>query len=264
MRKNAIKEKLKNGEVAIGTFVTFRSATMVEICGHAGFDFVILDAEHGPLTPQSCEDLVRAADVTGMTPIVRVTRNDPQEILRYLDIGALGVQIPMVRTEEDARRAVEATKYHPLGHRGMGGARASAWGMKGGFAQYAEDANRETMVIIQIETKEAVKNISAILSVEGVDAILIGRLDLSQDLGILGKDQEPQISEIVDRIIDEAQSTDVAVGLFELDPQLASQYASRGVHLLETWVGYFLAKAAAGYMKQVRGEAPGHVSKGAV
>ncbi|MFQ5610580.1 MAG: HpcH/HpaI aldolase/citrate lyase family protein [Anaerolineae bacterium] len=264
MRKNVAKEKLKKGEVVIGTFVTFRSATMVEICGHAGFDFVIIDAEHGPLTPESCEDLVRAADVTGMTPIVRVTRNHPAEILRYLDIGALGVQIPMVRTADDARRAVEAVKYHPLGQRGLGGARASAWGMKGGFGQYLADANRETMVIIQIETKEAVENISAILAVEGVDAILIGRLDLSQAYGIPGQSHDPLISETVERLINEAQAAGVAVGLFELDPQRAVQYKSRGVRLFETWLGYFLARAAAGYMQQVRGDATGSVPGGEV
>ena len=262
MRKNTTTEKLKKGEVVIGTFVTFRSATMVEICGHAGFDFVVIDAEHGPLTPESCEDLVRAADVTGMTPIVRVTQNHPKEILRYLDIGALGVQIPMVRTADDARRAVEAVKYHPRGRRGMGGARASAWGMKDGFGQYIIDSNQETMVIIQIETKEAVDNISAILAVEGVDAILIGRLDLSQAYGIPGQSHDPLIANAVERLIDAVQDTGVAVGLFELDPQQARHYTSRGVQLFETWLGYFLARAAAGYMQQVRGEAARSVPRG--
>jgi 4-hydroxy-2-oxoheptanedioate aldolase len=264
MRKNVAKEKLKRGEAVIGTFVTFASPTLVEICGHAGFDFVILDAEHGPLTPGTCEDMVRAADMTGMTPIVRVTQNHPKEILRYLDIGALGVQIPMVKTADDARRAVEAVKYHPLGQRGMGGARASAWGMKGGFASYIEDANRETMVIIQIETREAVENISDILAVEGVDAILIGRLDLSQAFGIPGRSQDPLITDIVEKIIHAAKGSGIAVGLFELDPQSAIQYKRRGVQLFETWVGYFLVKAAAGYMQQVRGEAAEPVQAGAV
>jgi len=260
MRKNITKEKLKNGEVVIGTFVTFPSPTIVEICGHAGFDFVILDAEHGPLSPGSCEDLVRAADVTGMTPIVRVTYNHPKLILRYLDIGALGVQIPMVRTAEDARLAVEAVKYFPQGKRGMGGARTSAWGMKGGFANYVVESNQETMVIIQIETEEAVENVDEIASVEGVDALLIGRLDLSQAMGIPGKTEDPIMVKAVDRIIDAAQNAGIGVGLFELDAQRASQFVGRGVHMYETWLGYFLSKAAAAYMQQVRGEAARPVS----
>lgn len=264
MRKNATKEKLKRGETVIGTFVTFPSAAVVEMCGHIGFDFVILDAEHGPLTPDTCEDMVRAADVSGMTPIVRVTQNHPKEILRYLDIGALGVQIPMVRTAADARSAVEAVKYHPLGQRGMGGARVSAWGMKGGFAQYIEDANRETMVIIQIETKEAVENIADILAVDGVDAILIGRLDLSQAFGIPGQSQDPLITNIVEKVIEAAAGSRVAVGLFESDPQSAIRYQGRGVQLFETWVGYFLAKAAAGYLQKVRGEVAEPLQAGAV
>jgi 4-hydroxy-2-oxoheptanedioate aldolase len=253
MRKNSTKEKILNGETVVGTFVTFPSATVVEICGHAGFDFVILDAEHGPLTPSNCEDLIRAADVTGMTPIVRVTYNHPKIILRYLDIGALGVQIPMVRTADDARRAVEAVKYYPQGQRGMGGARASAWGMKGGFGNYIVESNRETMVIIQIETKEAIDNIAEIVSVEGVDAVLIGRLDLSQAMEIPGRTDDPMITTAVDRIIDAAQSAGVAIGLFELDAQRAIEYKARGVQLYETWLGYFLAKAAGTYMQQVRG-----------
>ncbi len=262
MRKNVTKEKLKKGEVVIGTFVTFPSATTVEICGHAGFDFVLLDAEHGPLSPGACEDLVRAADVTGMTPIIRVP--DLEDLPRYLDIGALGVQIPMVRTADDVRRVVEAVKYPPVGQRGLGGARASAWGMKGGFGQYVVDSNRETMVIVQIETKEAVENISAILAVEGLDAVLIGRLDLSQSLGMLGKTEDPVISEMVERVINAARGTGVAVGLFELNPQRASQYAGRGVQLFETWIGYFMAKSSADYMQQVRGASTAPVTEGAL
>ncbi len=262
MRKNVTKEKLKKGEVVIGTFVTFPSATTVEICGHAGFDFVLLDAEHGPLSPGTCEDLVRAADVTGMTPIVRVP--DLEDLPRYLDIGALGVQIPMVRTADDVQRVVEAVKYPPLGGRGLGGARASAWGMKGGFGQYVVDSNRETMVIVQIETKEAVENISAILSVEGLDAVLIGRLDLSQSLGMLGKTEDPVISEMVEHVIDAARGTGVAVGLFELNPQRASQYTGRGVQLFETWIGYFMAKSSADYMQQVRGASTAPVAEAAL
>jgi len=254
MRKNRAKEKIMNGEVVVGTFVTFPSATIVEICGHAGFDFVVLDAEHGPLSPGDCEDLVRAADVTGMTPIVRVPQNHPKIILRYLDIGALGVQIPMVKTADDARRAVEAVKYHPQGQRGMGGARASAWGMKGGFGNYIVESNRETMVIIQIETKEAIENIADIVSVEGVDAVLIGRLDLSQAMEMPGKTHDPIITSAVDHIIDEAQNAGVAIGLFELDAKRANQYKARGVQLFETWLGYFLSRAAGEYMQQVRGD----------
>ncbi len=264
MRKNVTKEKIKNGEVVVGTFVTFPSATIVEICGHAGFDFVVLDAEHGPLSPGDCEDLVRAADVTGMTSIVRVTKNDPKIILRYMDIGAQGVQIPMVKTADDARRAVEAVKYYPHGKRGMGGARASAWGMKGGFGNYLVESNQETLVIIQIETKEAVDNITEIVSVEGVDAVLIGRLDLSQAFEIPGKTDDLIISNAVDRVIDAAQNARVAIGLFELDAQRANHYKTRGVQFFETWLGYFLAKSAGEYMQKVRGDEVKIISKEAL
>jgi 4-hydroxy-2-oxoheptanedioate aldolase len=264
MKKNLLKEKLQKGKVVIGTFVTFPSPTIVEICGHAGFDFIVIDSEHGPLNPGNCEDLVRAADVTGMTSIVRVTTNHPKVILRYLDIGADGVQIPMVRTADDAQRAVDAVKYFPQGKRGLGGARSSAWGMKGGFINYLGESNKETMVIIQIETKEAVDNITEIVSVEGVDAVLIGRLDLSQAMGIPGKTDDPMITDAVERTIAAAQSAGISIGLFELDAQRATQYKSQGVQMYQTWLGYFLSKAAAQYMQQVRGDEIRPVSKEAL
>lgn len=259
--KNKTKEKLKNGEIVVGTFVTFPSPTVVEICGHAGFDFVLIDAEHGPLSPGSVEDMIRAADVTGMTPIVRVTYNHPKVILRYLDVGAQGVQIPMVKTAEDARQAVEAVKYYPEGKRGAGGARASAWGMKGGFDQWIIDSNRETLVIIQIETKESVDNVAEILAVEGVDVLLIGRLDLSHAYGIPGKTTDPIITDAVDKVISAAKGTGVSVGVFELDEDRATKFVEQGVQLFETWVGYFISKAAAGYLQKVRGDTPRKVSK---
>ncbi len=105
MRKNAIKEKLKAGQPVLGAFVNFHSPAVVEICGYAGVDFVIVDAEHGPMEPRDCEEMVRAADAVGITPIIRVGQNVQQVILRYLDIGALGVQMPMINTRADAELA---------------------------------------------------------------------------------------------------------------------------------------------------------------
>jgi 4-hydroxy-2-oxoheptanedioate aldolase len=170
----------------------------------------------------------------------------------------------MVKTADDARRAVEAVKYYPEGQRGMGGARASAWGMKGGFGNYLVESNRETMVIIQIETKEAIENIAEIVSVEGVDVVLIGRLDLSQAMEIPGQTHDPIITEAVDHIIEEAQKAGVAIGLFEFDAQRANEYKARGVQLFETWLGYFLSRAAGDYMRQVRGGETKDLSGGAM
>ena len=119
MPENKLKAKFKNGEVALGPFVNINSGAMIEIAAYAGFDFVILDTEHGPLDILSAEDLCRVAYGVGITPIVRVRENDPPQILRALDIGAGGVQVPQICTKSDAEAVIHAAKYSPLGMRGV-------------------------------------------------------------------------------------------------------------------------------------------------
>src|SRR3972149_3786215 len=129
MRKNVVKAKLKAGEPCFGAFANFPSPNVVEILGICGLDFVIIDAEHGPMDIQTCEEMVRAADVVGITPIIRVAQNLPQVIWRYLDIGALGVQLPMINTRADAEIAVRSVKYYPTGKRGLAMVRAASYGL---------------------------------------------------------------------------------------------------------------------------------------
>jgi 4-hydroxy-2-oxoheptanedioate aldolase len=202
MLTNAVKGKLSRGEAVIGVFLGTSDARFVELCGYAGFDYVLLDAEHFPLSDSDVEHLVRAAEVVGIPAFVRVAANRPEIIRRVLDVGAWGVMIPQVRSAEEATAAVAATKYAPLGTRGAAVSRVAGSGTTTSFREWAEISNRETMVIIQIETREAVDRLNDILQVEGVDAFEIGRSDLSQSLGLPGLPSDLLVRAYVDKAVE--------------------------------------------------------------
>ena len=181
MRENTLKQKLQAGNAAFGVMITFPSPQVVEMLGSLGFDWVLIDNEHGSITVENSEDLIRASELTGIAPIIRPVSNKPEIIAPFLDRGAWGVQIPHVNTAEEARAAVDAVKYHPLGHRGMfSGSRPAGYGLSGSTADYVEEANRNTLVCLMLEEVEAIENLEEMVEVEGVDVFFIGSGDLSQ------------------------------------------------------------------------------------
>src|SRR5579871_4193019 len=190
------------GEPVFGLIVNFASPWFIDAAGLGGFDFVMLDAEHGPLSPGSTEPMVRAAEAAGLSPLVRVPANIPHEILRYLDIGAAGVQIPHLETAEETRAAVDAARYPPEGHRGLAAiTRAADYGAAVPTRKYMEIANREIAVLAMVETAKAVANIDAIAATPGVDAVIIGPGDLSASLGHGGDRSAPAVRDAIAHII---------------------------------------------------------------
>ena len=190
MAENLLKNKLSNGDVAIGPFVNLSSGALIEIAAYSGFDFVILDTEHGPLDIPTCEDLCRVAHGVDITPIVRVRENDPAQILRALDIGAGGVQVPQICNKADAEAVVRSAKYSPLGMRGVSPyTRAARYFADGGTI--FERLNASSMILIHIEGVEGLENLEEIISVPGLDVIFLGPYDLSQSLGIPGQVNDP-------------------------------------------------------------------------
>ncbi len=182
MYNNPLKEKLAGGQLALGTFVNFYAPTLVEIIGYAGVDFIIIDDEHGTFSYPQIEELVRAADFAGVTPIVRVSY-DNSAIQKALDRGAKGVQVPMVNTKADAEAVVRRVKFPPLGTRGTAySVRAARFGEYKG-KEYLDAADNNTLVVIHIETPEAVKNFEEIVSVPGIDVAFVGPTDLSVSMG---------------------------------------------------------------------------------
>ena len=159
--RNSVKAKLKAGKSVFGFRMDFVSPYIVEILGKTGFDFVYFDCEHGPMSEESCDEMIRAAELVGIVPLVRTPSIEPAAILRYLDSGAMGVIIPHCHNRTVAKNAVKAVKYPPAGDRGMGG---RSFVLSGKSVQdYVRDANEETLIIVMIEDPEAMDNLPEIL-----------------------------------------------------------------------------------------------------
>lgn len=176
--QNRFKARLQKGETVIGTFVGLGHLDVTEILSRLGFDWLLLDAEHGPLSFETMQQMIQAMNGSDCIPIVRPQWNDLVQIKRILDIGAYGVLIPWVNSKEEAENAVRACKYPPEGIRGFGPRRAGRFD-----PHYFETANDEILIAVQIETVQALKNLDEILSVPGIDACYIGPSDLSCSLG---------------------------------------------------------------------------------
>lgn len=191
-----LKERLKKGDVVLGTFSSIPSASVVEVIGHSGLDFIIIDTEHGPVSIESAENLVRAAEVAKMEPIIRVSHNEPHMILRALDIGACGIQVPHVSTKKEAASVIEYSKYHPKGKRGFSPfTRAAKYGIEA--KGHAARSNENTVVVVNVEGIEGIKNLNEIAGVPDIDVIFIGPFDLSQSLGKPGDVYDPEVIKLI-------------------------------------------------------------------
>ncbi|MGI5840091.1 MAG: HpcH/HpaI aldolase family protein [bacterium] len=232
MKKNRLREIMQAGGNVIGLFISTPDPSIVEVLGYAGFDFGIMDMEHGPNDTVVAENMMRAADVTGMTPVVRVTTNHPSLILRALDSGAMGVIIPQVNDYESALQAAKSARYAPAGIRGMAlGTRATKYGVYG-RDEYLKFAAEEPLVIVQAETKESMENLPEILKISLIDMIFIGPTDLSQSLGYPGKIDQPEVQAAVHSIVKTARAAGKFVGLFVRSVDEAKYWAEQGVQFL--------------------------------
>ena len=201
--KNMLKEKLAQGVKPLGTFVGTGSAAVVECLGCAGLDFVILDNEHSPIEAETTAELVRAAERRSITPLARVREISRPAILKLLDVGVQGLIIPDVHSAEDVRRIVSYAKYAPVGQRGFCPSRKDGWGtdMPGSVADVMAHFNRETLVIPQCETAEALADIEHIAAMDGVDGIFVGPFDLSISMGMPGQFDAPEFQAAVTRSV---------------------------------------------------------------
>ena len=252
MRPNALKQKLRAGGIAVGCFVGYPSAETVEICGLAGYDFVLIDAEHGPITPESAYHMVLAAEASGTTPLVRVWQNAQPVILRYLDSGAAGVMVPQVNSADEAAAVVRAVKYHPHGRRGMAGVRAAGFGVRQSLPEYIEEANQETMVIVQVENVRAVEALPQILEVPGIDVLFVGPADLSQSMGFPGQLDHPEVQATIDHIIKTAEGHDVTLAMIAGSAEVANREIARGFRMIGASAGALLASASRQLLANVK------------
>lgn len=252
MRENHLKRKLQQGEVVLGPFMNCSYPAFIEICGHAGFDFAVIDMEHGPLHTLVAEDLCRAADCVGLAPVVRVRKNDAAQIQRALDIGSAGVQVPQIETQADAEAVVRSAKYNPIGSRGLSfGTRAGVYTAAG--TNITDRLNEESLVIVHVEGSQGVQNLEAIVSVPHIDVIFLGPYDLSQSLGIPGQVQDPRVTDLMQSAVRTIRNAGKAAGTFTDNPEIAQHWIDVGVQYIGLGidVSIFL-KACQSLVKAVR------------
>jgi 2-dehydro-3-deoxyglucarate aldolase len=230
LNPNEVKQMLMRGETAYGTWVTIGNPEIAEILANAGFDWLVFDTEHAPLSLETIEWMMQATAASRIVPFVRVARNDMVMIKRALDIGAYGVVVPLVNNKEDAERAVSYARYPPRGVRGVGPRRCSAYGIRAN--EYFEWAEKEIMTIIQIETGEAVENIENMLTVDGVDAVFLGPTDLSTSLGVRGKLDHPKFTEALERVVKAASACGVPAGIMAYTAEQAHEARQRGFKII--------------------------------
>jgi 2-keto-3-deoxy-L-rhamnonate aldolase RhmA len=234
MQENRVKRIMREGGLALGTYVgALADAQVVEIIGHAGFDAAFIDMEHTPFDLSTVQAMVMAAERVGITPIVRTPGFDPAFILRLLDLGVQGIQVPHCTGAAAARAAVQAVRYPPLGDRGMAGAsRASGFG-KIPLAQHIEQSNREISLAVMIEDLQPLDEIDAIASTEGVDIIAIGPSDMSRALGVTGQPDHPRLVETIERVAEAVRRGGVARLALPINhaalPRSAAQLRELGV-----------------------------------
>lgn len=208
---NIMKQKIRSGGSTIGTFIEIGHMNGIEALENSGLDFVIIDGEHGYADTETITDLIRAAELSGLTPLVRICEVSRREIQRVLDSGAQGLVVPGLKNLEEVKKLVQFAKYAPVGNRGFCPTRVSGWGAKD-WAQvpmkkYMEIANDNVLVIPQCETRELLENIEDVMRTDGVDGTFIGPVDLSISLDVPGEFQHPKLIKAFDRIRQAAKAS---------------------------------------------------------
>lgn len=225
---NAFRHLLKaaGAHPPVGTWIVSASPLVAEAVGHAGFDWGVLDMEHAPADMMEVIHMLQAVSSTKMVPVVRVPWNDAVTIKRVLDAGATTLLVPLVQDADEARQAVAATRYPPHGVRGVAGmTRAARFGMTHNYLQHAND---NMGVIVQLETPQALQNLEAIASVEGVDALFIGPADLSAAMGHLGQLTHSAVLDQMNRAVERAKGARKPIGTLGGTPEVVAQYRAIG------------------------------------
>jgi 4-hydroxy-2-oxoheptanedioate aldolase len=251
---NKTKAKLKAGETVIGCFMRHADPGLAEAIGYMGWDYLIFDGEHSPLSGRECEHLARVCELTSVTPIMRVPSNMPWMIGQVLDTGMLGVQIPMINSGAEARIAAAAAKYSPIGTRGLATTRAANYGQVLPFsiADHITRSNAETLVIAQVETPAAIEQLPSILQVPEIDVIFIGPNDLSLSLGVPGELNHPKVQKAFETIISAVIQTDKALGILVPSVEAALQWQTKGARYIMVVMEALLGPATRSFLKTAR------------
>lgn len=237
LNKNFLKQKLESGDSVIGTWSIIPSTVTTEIIASTGVDFIIIDAEHGPITFETAQAMAAICESKGVSPVMRLGTIDEGDILKALDIGVHCVQIPNVDKKEDVQRIVELSKYPPIGKRGF-----SPFTRAGGYSienakSLTEIANNNVMIAINIEGEEAIADIDNILEINELDIIFVGLFDLSKALGIPGDVDNPKVVNYLKELTEKINDAGKYTGTITTSKEKVTEFVSIGikyvVHLVD-------------------------------
>jgi len=256
LQRYPLHDLLDGRRPALGLIVNFAAPPMVDLAALMGFDFVMLDAEHGPLTPALVEPMLRSAELARIAPIVRVSTRTSDDILRYLDLGVTGIVFPNVESAEDAEEAVRSVRFPPRGTRGVApNTNASGYGRQMPFRDYMALANETILAIPLIESGKGVDAIESILDVAGITAIGVGPMDLSASLGTPGDPSNPAVRAAIDHVADCCRRRGVPLVLPAANMEQGVESIAKGAGMTLTAVGGLLAGLGTEFTRALRGNA---------
>lgn len=233
IQENRTKHKLKAGQPAYGVLATSDDPQLAELFGLAGFDYYMLDAEHGLMDAAQVGNVIRACERVNMTPMVRVGSKDPKLVLQYMDAGMMGVMMPGLETMGEVKMLIDAVKYAPIGKRGMGLTRASGYVAVGQDASdYINFTNEQTMVIPQFEDAALIDRFEEMISQPGVDVVVIGPRDLSLNMGFPDGPNHPEVQAMIDRVVALCKRANVAVGITAGSRADSAKQVARGATMI--------------------------------
>lgn len=225
-----LKRELQSGKVTLGTWVSIAHSDVPDILEALGFDWLVFDTEHGPLSAESLATMIQAVDAEKVCPIVRVGSIDQYLVKSALDMGSHGVVCPLVNSVKEAKAAMSFVKYPPLGIRGVGPRKAADYGLT--FGDYIRTANEATLLVAQIETQEALANLDAILEVPDVDVAFVGPSDLTMSLGLLDDRSNPKVLNAMKAVVRGCESRHKVPGVLAASPDEAKRAASLGFRFI--------------------------------
>jgi len=245
MKKNKVKRSLTHGNISIGTMIfEFNTTGIARIAADAGAEFVIFDMEHTGWSVETIRTLIATSPATKIVPMVRVPTTEYHFFARTLDVGAMGLMVPMVESEEQARTIVASTKYPPIGRRGAGFGLAHDDYTDGDVVEKMRNANEEVLIIAQIETEQGVQNADKIAALEGIVVLWFGHFDLTNSMGIPGQFGHPEFQRAVDRVLVACKKHGKAAGFMASSVEEARSLIAQGFQILAYGGDLWLYKQA--------------------
>ena len=241
---NPVKATLQQGGAALGCFVPMPAPEIVEIIALAGFDFVLLDGEHGRVSPENVYPLILAAESRGVPAIARVGQNDRQVILKFLDLGIAGVMIPQTNTLPAIESALAAMRYYPRGVRGLAGGRHFDYGLGAPAAELAPKLDERVLSIVQFENIASLPLLEQTLGLKELDVLFVGPNDLAQSMGYPGQPAHPEVEAVIERVAAAGQGGRVALGIVAADAATTNRRLAQGFRVIVSNVPTLLGRAA--------------------